>query len=259
MADNNELPQEGADGVEDAPQLTASEQDAMQSGWVPKEDFNGDVGKWVDADEYLRRGELFKKIEFQSRELKDVKRALVEMKKLHSSVREVEYQRAMDTLKSQKKSALEEGDADAVIAADERIALVREQQKSLQAEPVDIQETQDEHPTFVQWKAQNNWYSSNGPMRAFADALGMELAGKGMRPDDVLKQVEKEVRSEFPNRFRNPNQARAGAVEGVTAKGTSRGSFSLTGEETRVMKTLVRQGVMTEAEYIKDIKAIRGN
>ena len=86
MSEQN-LPQEGLETTEQVtPELTPVEQEALNSGWVPKDQFNGDEHKWVDAAEYLRRGELFKKIESQSKELKDVKRALQEMKKLHSEV-----------------------------------------------------------------------------------------------------------------------------------------------------------------------------
>ena len=104
---------------------SATELQAMESGWVPKDKYSGDEHKWVDAGEFLRRGELFSKIEDQSKQLKDVRRALDEMKKLHSQVREVEYKRALDALRQQKKDALIDGDAEAVIAADERIDLVR--------------------------------------------------------------------------------------------------------------------------------------
>lgn len=243
---------------EQTPELSPVHQEAVSAGWVPKEEFHGDQEKWVDAPEFLRRGELFSKIESQSREIKDVRRALVEMKKLHASVREVEYARALDTLKAQKKNALEEGDADAVIAADERIDLVREQQRQLQFEPVDIPQSGDQHPEFVAWTAKNAWYTNNNPMRAFADALGQELSANGLNPSQVLKKVEEEVRKEFPNKFQNPRQARPSSVEGSTPKGGSGASMSLSADERRVMNTFVRQGVMTEAAYIAELKKIKG-
>jgi len=252
IAPNEQAPEEQVE-------LSPVEQEALGSGWVPKEEFHGDEHKWVDAAEYLRRGELFKKIDLQSREIKDVRRALVEMKKLHASVRDVEYQRALDTLKAQKKSALEEGDADAVIAADDRIDMVREQQRIAALEPVDIPEQSGAaHPEFVEWTSRNNWYTSNGPMRAFADALGMELQGQGLAPSQVLKKVEEEVKKEFPNKFQNSRQGRPNPVEGGTPPGRSSTSFQLSPEERRVMNTFVRQGVMSEKEYIQELKRVKG-
>ena len=237
------------------------ELEAKQQGWVPKEEYTGDEHKWVDAGEFLRRGELFKKIEDQSKQLKDVRTALAELKKLHGEVREAEYKRALETLKAQKKAALEDGDADGVIAADERIDLVKEQVKQLQAQPADVP-VQDgsEHPEFVSWVAQNSWYKSSAPMKAFADALGQDLARAGNSPSEVLRKVAAEVRKEFPNRFKNPNQDKPGSVEGGRGAGVSSGSkFVLSDDERRVMNTFIRQGVFkTEAEYVAELKKVRG-
>lgn len=241
-------------------ELSPVEQEAMAAGWVPKEQYSGEEHKWVDAGEFLRRGELFRKIENQNRELKDVKRALVEMKKLHASVQEIEYKRALETLKAQKKEALENGDADAVIAADERIDLVKEQQRNLQTDSVEVERSGEEHPEFVEWKNKNTWYVNSTPMKAFADALGIELRNQGFSPSEVLKKVEAEVRKEFPQKFQNPKQAKAAAVESPSGRSgsTSNSGFQLTADERRVMATFVRQGVMTEAEYIKELKRVKG-
>jgi len=247
-------PPEG-EGSGDAPQHTEAELEAMDSGWVPKEEYKGVEHKWVDAGEFLRRGELFKKIEDQSKQLKDVRSALNEMKKLHGQVREVEYKRALDALREQKRTALQDGDADAVIAAEERIDLVKEQVKQLQSEPQVVQES-TEHPEFTQWTERNSWYKSSGPMKAFADALGQDLSRAGNSPSEVLKKVEAEVRKEFPNKFRNPNQDKPGAVETGRAAGVSKGSFTLTDQQRKIMNNLVRQGVMTEKKYIEDLKSV---
>ena len=233
---------------------------AIESGWVPKEEFQGDEHKWVEAGEFLRRGELFKKIEDQGKQLKDVRSALNEMKKLNSQIQEVEYKRALDTLKAQKKAALEDGDADAVIAAEDRIDMVKEQQKEMQRQsPVAQSDEGSEHPEFVAWTEQNNWYKSSTPMKAFADALGQELARAGNSPSEVLKKVAVEVRKEFPNKFRNPNQDKAGAVEGGSGRGVSSSiRFTLSDEERSIMNKFVRQGVMSEKEYVEQLKKVRG-
>jgi hypothetical protein len=244
---------------EEVVQHTETELKAIEAGWVPKDNFTGEEHKWVDAGEFLRRGELFKKIEDQSKQLKDVRSALAEMKKLHSQVREVEYKRALETLKEQKKAALLDGDADAVLAAEERIDLVKEQVKQLKEEPTQVQDDGGtQHPEFVAWSQQNAWYNTSAPMKAFADALGQELARAGNSPSEVLRKVAAEVRKEFPNKFRNPNQDKPGAVEGASGRGTSSSKFTLSDEERTIMNKFVRQNVMTEKEYIEQLRKVRG-
>jgi hypothetical protein len=256
MADQDNIPEDG--GNEEI-ELSPTELQASESGWVPKDQYKGEEHKWVDAGEFLRRGELFKKIEDQSKQLKDVRSALNEMKKLHGQVREVEYKRALDALREQKKQALVDGDADAVIAAEERIDLVKEHVKQLQNEAPAVADSGTDHPEFVAWVDQNSWYKSSTPMKAFADALGAELAGAGNSPSEVLKKVAAEVRKEFPNKFRNPNQDKPGAVESSRGSGTSSSAkFALTDEERRIMNTFVRTGALTEKEYIESLKKVRG-
>lgn len=239
-----------------------AEQEALAQGWVPKEEFQGDEHKWVDAGEFLRRGELFKKIEDQSKQLKDVKKALAEMAKLNADIREHEYKRALDALREQKKAALADGDADALIDIDDKIAAVREEQRELKENPpVNEQDTDtgETHPEFKAWVSQNQWYASNGPMKAFADRLGQELQAAGNSPSEVLKKVATAVREEFPNRFRNPNRDKPGNVEsGGSRPAGKQGSFQLTDEERRAMSRFVKLGALTEAEYIESIKKVRG-
>lgn len=240
-----------------APEITPTQEQAMTSGWVPKDQYKGDPEKWVDAAEFVRRGELFSKIDHQGRELKELRKTLEVMATHHKNVSEIEYQRALQTLKAQKKNALEEGDADAVIAVDEQIDQVKEFRRQA-ANTIDIPQPAQEHPTFVNWKEQNKWYEASGPMRAYADALGNQLHASGMTPDQVLQKVAEEVRKEFPNKFTNPRQARPSAVEGSVPRSGGAPAFELSQEESRVMNRLIRDKVLTREQYIADLKKIKG-
>jgi hypothetical protein len=238
------------------PQLTAVEQKAMESGWVPQEEWDGDPEQWRPAKEFLDRGELFKKIEDQNRTIKEFKRALDDLKGHHAKTRETEYARALAALKQQKQSALEEGDAATVIKIDDQIDLVKEEQSRMKQEP---QDTPQLNPEFVEWVDKNKWYETSQPMRAYADALGRDLAYKGLAPSEVLREVEKQIKMEFPHKFTNPNRNKPGAVEGSTAKGgKSESSITLSDDERRVMQRFVRTGVMSEKDYMAELKRIKG-
>ena len=90
-------------------EVSPVQEEALAQGWVPKDEYEGDPDRWVDAGEFVRRGELFRKIESQSKELKDVRKALAELAKHNSKIREVEYARAIEGLKAQKKEAASPG------------------------------------------------------------------------------------------------------------------------------------------------------
>lgn len=256
--ENNVTPEGNTPASEDnKPQLTAAEQQAMEQGWVPQDEWDGDPEQWRPAKEFLDRGELFKKIEDQNRTIKEFKRALDDLKGHHAKTRETEYARAIHALKAQKIAALEEGDAAAVVKLDDQIDLVKDEQSKLKQA---AREPQDEpNPEFTNWVDKNKWYETNQPMRAYADALGRDLAYKGLTPEEVLKEVERQVRDEFPQKFRNANRDKPGAVESSTNKGAKgNNDVSLSDEERRVMQRFVRTGVMTEKEYMAELKRIKG-
>jgi hypothetical protein len=243
-----------------APVLTEIEQRASSQGWRPKDEWEGDPDEWVSAREFVRAGELFKKIDDQNRTIKDFKRTLDDFAKHHSRVQKVEYDRALNDLKAQKKAALNEGDADAVIDVDEKIALVRDAQKEA-TQPVRVPDAPAElSPVFVAWSNRNTWYNNNKAMRAYADRLGNELGTQGMSATDLLNNIEQEVKKEFPERFRNPNRDKPGSVEGSTNKGGGKGdSFQLTEDERRVMQRFIKTVPgMTEEKYKSDLKKIKG-
>jgi hypothetical protein len=182
--------------------------------------------------------------------------------KHHSRVQKVEYERALAELKAQKKEALNEGDADAVVDIDEKLALVREAQKEAaqqQVAPAPAAPAET-NPVFVNWVERNSWYSNQPAMRAYADRLGNELGARGgMSPTDLLAEIEREVKKEFAHKFNNPNRDKPGAVEGSTNKGgKGKDSFTLSEEERRVMQRFVKQGVITEEKYIAELKKTKG-
>jgi len=244
--------------TDDAPKLSAAEEKAMEQGWVPQDQWDGDPEQWRPAKEFLDRGELFKKIEDQNRTIKEFKRALDDLKGHHSKTREVEYARALEALKMQKQSAIEEGDGAAVIKLDDQIDLVKDEQQRLKQQ--NNQPTDDIiNPEFTNWVEKNKWYETSEPMKAYADALGRNLAASGLSPSAVLQEVEKQVKLEFPNKFTNPNRNKPGSVEGSSSKGgKGNDSFSLTDEERRVMQRFVRTGAMSEKDYIAELKRIKG-
>lgn len=252
MAD--ELENGGQGSSTEVKTLTPIEVKATEVGWVPEADWAGEPSQWRPAKEFLDRGELFKKIEDQNRSMKDMKRALEDLKQLNTKTRETEYARALATLKSQKKQALEEGNADGVIAIDDQIDLVKTEQRNFAG----ASNEPEVNPQFTDWVTKNSWYSSDAGMRGYADSLGRSLAVKGMSPENVLEEVEKEVRKTFKDKFENPNRSKQGTVEGSIKSGKSTESYALSDIERQVMQRFVRTGVMSEKEYITSLKNAKG-
>lgn len=249
--------------TEQAPEPSTVEKRALEMGWRPKEEFEGDEEDFIDATEFVRRKPLFEKIDHVGKELRETRKALKALQEHHTKVKEAEYQNALKQLRAEKKTALEEGDADRLIEIDDQIAEAKAAevlQKSQQQ-----QEARAPHPNFVAWVGKNQWYQSDAELRSVADQIGTAYAVKNpeISPDEVLKYVEQRVKKLYPENFRNPNKERPSAVEGRTGTPASEkkdgiNDYPLTDDERRVMNTFVRQGIMTKEEYIADLKSVKG-
>lgn len=243
-------------------QETPSVEDLARSqGWVPIEEFSGDKSKYVSAETFVAKGELIDRIEQLGKKLKDSEKTIKMLSEHHSKVKESEFKRAVAFLKQQKKQAYENGDVDRILELDDKIAEVRETQKT-QKQQEEIDEAPESHPAFQSWVSENKWYETDSEMRADADTFGEAYArnNKDKTPAEVLEYVTKKIKKAYPEKFTNPNRNKPTGVEGGsgTRQGSSRDTFSLTEEETRVMNTFVRNGVMTKEDYLKEVKAMRG-
>ena len=228
---------------------------ASASGWVPKEDYTGDPAKWVDAAEFIRRGELFDKIEHQNKQVKELRKALDALKEHHSHVKETEYRRALAALRSEKKQALADGDVDTFFSLEEKEDLMKAERDALQTDPALTPSTEpaEDHPDFVSWKQRNTWYEKDADLRAFADGYGPSLRGTGT-PEQILAKVAAKVREVFPDKFRSPAAGKPGAV--VSGNGANRSSsakYMPTDEERQVARRFARTGVMSEEDYYKSL------
>lgn len=257
----------------ETPQISEVEQRAMEQGWRPKEQYEGDAAKWVDADEFLRRGELFEKIDSvkrtKDREIAQLRQSLNALETHYKRVQEVEFQRALETLKAEKKEALREGDADKVVDLDEKIAEVKDAQAEAKAE-IERQKAivQDSpaavDPRFTAWVDRNQWYARNEEMKALADSVGLAYAKSrpGVDPQEVLSYVEKRVKAAYPENFSNPKRDKPSAVEsgGGTRKGTTSvaDDYTMTPDEEKVFRTLNRSNptLFTREKYIADLRKI---
>lgn len=240
---------------------TPIEQEAMELGWLPKDKFI-ESGKpedeWTSAREFKKHNELMQRIEAQGKELKATRSTLNSLKGHYEKVKETEFKRALDTLKEQKKAALDAGDSDGVIEADEKIAEVKEIQKAQTQAQAEVPAV---NPVFNQWVQSNPWYTSDAEMQTFADSMGRSYAvsNPGIDPVEVLKYVSVKVKQAYPEKFKNVNRQTASPVEGV--RGTTKkaaDTFELTDDETRAMNKFVASGLMTKEKYIADLKKIKG-
>lgn len=245
------------------PQRPAYEERALAEGWVPEDEWTGDPDQWRPAKEFLDRGELFRKIEDQKRELKHMRAAIEDLGRHHAEVKKIAFREALATLKAEKKEALEAGDHDAVVQIDDKIAEAREAQKALEVQPRQTvrEDNAAAQEVFSRWEVRNRWYRNDPAMKGAADEVARVLVERGINdPIVLLSEIDKQIRKEFPQKFENPNRAKAGAVEGSARPSSSRAKDEvvMSDQEKAIMKRIISTGVMTKEKYLEEFKARQG-
>lgn len=233
------------------------EKQAREMGWLPKEEFNGDPEKWVSDEIFVARAPLIERIERQSRELKQVKAVLDDLTKHHKRVAESEYNRALNTLKSQRKAALEQEDFKAAEELRDQMDELREA-KAAQPEVPQVTDNRAEiQAVYNSWVVKNQWYTTDPALAKKADTLGAGYAAQGLSMEEVLTNVTDDIKKLFPEKFQTKRASAPTVESGTQRKSSGKSDLVLTAEERRAMNRFVQQGVMTEKEYLDEIRTMR--
>jgi hypothetical protein len=253
------------EGAQDEVQVSPVEQKAMQMGWRPEQEWDGDPEDWVDAKEYIGRQKLYDRIQDSNKRLKQMEKTLDEFKKHHDKVAEVEYEKALATLKAEKVRVLQEGDAAELVEIDDKIDAVKEKIKESKQAPKTPEADPEFQRIFGEWQDRNSWYRDDPNLKKDADIYGYAIvsAHNGqITPEEVLREIEKEIKRKYPDKFMNTRKAEPNRVEtgGGKGKGTNKDSGAdvvLSDEESQAMRRFVRQGILTEAQYKAEVKKLR--
>lgn len=247
-----------------APELSPVEKRAMEMGWRPKTEWQGNEDDFVDAKEFVGRAPLFEKIEHQNKQIKEINKAITALKTHYTAREQAAVTRALNELKAARKEAITNSDGEAFDRINTEIERVENQVNEIDRLQAATPEVPDIQPEFAAWSKRNQWYTNDSDMREFADAYGTTLAkkpGASKDPSVVLQAVEQAVRKAFPEKFRNPNKDDAPDIDSGssgTRAAARETKLTLTEQEARIMKTLVAGKHMTEKEYLDGLRAIKG-
>ena len=230
---------------------------ARKMGWSDRGKFGGDPDKYVDAATFIRNTHSINT--GLRKQVKDITHVVTELKLHNERVYQAEVKKLtqeINELRSQRKSAIADGDVDRVEQIEQEI-----QNKHEQVAAPSIQKSPDEpNLLFEEWAEDNQWYRKDQEMREFADKEGLKLKGRASF-DVILETVTAKVQAKFPEKFvgkaaPSPQKQGASPVEGGSRRPSSSKTFSkadLNYEQRTIMKQFAAHNVMTEAAYIADL------
>lgn len=251
------------DTQSDEPQYSEEETIAMARGWKPKDEWDGAEDEWKPAKAFNEYGELKEKLLDKEKETKKLNKVVQLMKDHHLKVREAAYSDALKTLRAERQEALKSDDfakaeqiRDQIDDLKDRVANDRPLPDHI--EDVIEEQTAEPDPAFFEFLDRNPWYKPGGvdAVSKKADALGYAYAQSNPEWEfkDVIKQVEKDIRKLYPEKFERPRQAvnEPGSRNQPVNSGVTK--VKLSAEEAAVAKEFG----MTPEQYAKELKSYRG-
>lgn len=194
MAENEEVTQIESKAT---PEQQAA---AEKMGWIPPARFKGNVEGFVDADEYIKRGETVlpivkeqnKRLHAELDTLKQAQAkteaALTKANKLLEDIEErhsVETQKAVETARKELKKSLaaasEAGDHEAVAElTDQMVQLNKDAAPAKKEEPKpDLPPPFKPPEDLVEWAKEHKWFGSDRRKTALALGIAQELRESG--------------------------------------------------------------------------------
>jgi len=233
--------------------LVAIHEKASAAGWKPLSEYGGDPDTWVDAKEFIGRAPLFEKNHKLKKEVNELKNTLHEVKGYITKVSQAAYNKAVADLTAQRDAAIDDGDKDQVRAIDKAM-------KEAEAIKVPIDNV---HPAIKAWEDDNGeWFYANPEINEFGMAYANSYLSR--KPGDfegAVAAMDKALRKAYPENYEQktpPTQDKRKDPPAVESgkRGEGKKTFTksdLDDEQRKVMNTFVRQGIMSEEEYIKEL------
>ena len=179
------------------------EEAARGQGWVSQDEWDGDPTQWREAQVFLERGEYFKTMGTQRKQIDKLNAMVEKMANIQASTREDERQKVLKELSDKKVSAMEDGEFERVATIDNEMSKIRSE-PAMAVPSVEGQTeqkyTQDQIADYID---KNSWYRTNSDMRQYADsiAVGFRSNNPNATIDDVLEYTDGEIKIRYPEQF----------------------------------------------------------
>ena len=179
------------------------EEAARGQGWVPEEEWDGDPTQWRDAQVFLERGEYFKTMGTQKKQIDKLNAVVEKMASIQAKTREDERQRVLAELSDKKVSAMEDGEYERVATIDNEMSKVRAEPAMVVPNVEGQSEQEYTQNKIADYIDNNSWYRTNSDMRQYADSLavGFRTGNPNATIDDVLEYTDREVKIRYPEQF----------------------------------------------------------
>jgi hypothetical protein len=244
---------------------------ARQMGWRPREEFRGPDNKWVDAAEFVERGENWvpylqernryaqRQMEAQQKEIDELKSMVAEGNDRLRRSEQIGYKRAMRELEQRKAEAISNADPQEVRRIDQEIQELGPEPKP--AAPTAQQQAGRPAPEVVEWVDNNPWVKATGrAWRMAVEELTEVQRESPMLPlADALAEVKKRIMPLFVRDTRRDNGD--GADDPPARRNNPppvNRSSSVSGRSRAAPRSFEAMPENVKAQYVKEQRVLEG-
>ena len=274
--------------------MADKQEQAAEQGWVPKDvwiEEGKSADEWVDAGEFVRRGELFERIKSQTGQLRTLNTRLDDITKQNAGlsktvktlgehnkkIAEESYKKALRELKKEAMAAQADGDLEAAADIEVQIDELKDAAAELKRREAEEEVTEvssessdsggydspEAQAAFQAWVGENPWFTEDDALRGAANGIGATIDHTQMPPAEFLKELKRQMVSKFPEKLGNPRRRNVALTEpGPDGGAPDKGSKSKSGytvsdlnsDQKEVMRHLISAGApITEQEYVDQL------
>lgn len=246
---------------------------ARERGWRPQDEYDGDPNRWVDASEYVYRGELMdtisqerKRANTLTKELDEIKGTVSHLHSHYEKMAKKEVQEKLKTLKNQRRQALDADDHEAADELEDQIDEIKEASRKIESQENNTDQTENlpEVPAEIKaWVATNAWVEDTHPEHdpeatgVAATLLKAEVERRGEgKLKESLDAVDKKLRKLYPEKYetRRRSTTSVDTPNAPTGKGKGRLASKMTDVQRKFAERCVRAGSHESVEaYAKDL------
>jgi len=201
LTEDSLLNVEEVEEVEEESELSEIEQTAMDQGWTPKDQFNGNPDNWKPAAQYVEWGEMRNSITSLTKAMKGMKKShnedIVNLNTLHKA--SLEDKEA--TLRAQLEAAVEDGDFAKVGEINkEQLAIEKSKDKLEDSAVDDVKSDKELAIMKAEWELENDWINDPNDKRSGVASSAYTLAmSQGKSLPDALEFVNNTIAEKFPD------------------------------------------------------------
>lgn len=244
--------------------------EASRMGWADEESWKGDPEQWVDAKTFVKRGDeflpylkadrnrLLSEVQKLNQKMSDRDKRFEQYQEHQKSLLDIEKKRkdaALLSLKEQKKAAIDDNDGELVVALEDQMKAIEEITiPEIKEEPVE--ENPKEHPDFVTWRSDNDWYVNDPVLETYANGVAGRLMERGttLKGRAFLDEVTKTVKQEMAHKFTNPKRKKPGTVapNRTQPQNKKKGFADLPAEAKQACEGFVEEGLYANTPEGRD-------